>query len=66
MWGAIIAALVISCLLYAQKKHYDFLQRQEELRKGIELDSKISESLKEFTEYKKRVDVLTLKAGLKL
>lgn len=60
-----------------QKNHYDFLERQKNLDKTFNTSSHLTESITligdqvvklgtEFTEIKKRVDVLTLKAGFKL
>jgi hypothetical protein len=67
MWDVVsIMALMIAALLYAQKKHYEYLERKRSLDQTLTLDSELSEMLKEFQDYKKRVDVLTLKAGFKL
>jgi hypothetical protein len=55
MWGALIAALVLVAFLYAQRKHYEFLERKDQLNSKLGIESDLSESLKEFTEYKKSV-----------
>lgn len=63
MWALTIAVLIIVAgAIHAQKKHHEFLDHQKLLKESLHTDQHV----KEFQEYKKRVDVLTLKAGFKL
>lgn len=67
MWEWVFAiSLVLGALLYAQRMHYQYLERKGDIEKKVQADASMTEMWKEFQEYKKRVDVLTLKAGLKL
>ena len=67
MWELIvIVVFVLVALLYAQDRHYSYLQEKIEWENSLELDAELEKKLKEFDEYKKRVDALTLKAGFKL
>lgn len=62
----VITLLLLLALLYAQERHYLYLSEKRQAEFDIAQDQDISELNKEFQEYKKRVDVLTLKAGFKL
>lgn len=67
MWELIIITpLVLVAILYAQKKHYEFMERKQGAKRVSEVSAQMEKTLKEFDDYKKRVDVLILKAGLKL
>jgi hypothetical protein len=63
---ALVTPAILVALLYAQRKHYEYLERKLTLEKNAESEARFSDALKEFDAYKKRVDVLTLKAGFKL
>lgn len=65
-------SLIVFGLLYAQKKHYEFLDHEKkkmDVKAHVaELDFKCAEFDKyrhEFDDYKKRVDTLTIRAGFK-
>ena len=74
MWDQIVIfLLLITGFLHAQKKHYEFLESQKKrtdlshYAKHLDLKIEALEiSKKDFEEYKKRVDSLTLRAGFKL
>lgn len=53
-------------LFSLQYNRYSFLDRYEKLNKTTESQEEIDKLKKEFEDYKKRVDSLTLKAGFKL
>ncbi len=63
---ALSVAILVLGAVYAQREHYLFIQRKSEVDKIIRGSGEISSLKKEFDEYKKRVDSLTLKAGFKL
>lgn len=58
--------IVCQYLKDAQQDHYDFLDEQKEKKDIIVIYDALEQRLKEFDEYKKRLDTLTLKAGFKL
>lgn len=62
----LIIPSILIWLIYAQKRHYEYLEKKIKMEKNFEINSGLAESMKEFQDYKKRVDVLTLKAGLRL
>lgn len=67
MWELIIiVALILFALIYAQERHYQFIEEERDNSHSLELDAQLSKTLKEFEDYKKRVDALTLRAGFKL
>lgn len=69
MTAILITALILCGIVYLQGEHYKFLRGKEESRELIEFYTeldRIDKKLKEFDEYKKRVDALTLRAGFKL
>lgn len=49
-----------------QYNHYQFLKEKEQVAKAVLGIGEIDKFRKEFEDYKKRVDVLTIKAGFKL
>jgi hypothetical protein len=59
-------ALLMIGLIILQYQHYAFVERQKSLDKVIHGSGEIDKLRKEFDDYKKRVDALTLKAGFKL
>jgi cell division protein FtsB len=59
----IITIMILLALLQAQQKHYEFIQAQDEAVDLKLLNEDIEKKLKEFDEYKKRVDTLTVRAG---
>lgn len=66
-WHIVVITLfILLALLYAQERHYIYLEAKRQAEHDIGLDTDISELRDEFQEYKERVDVLTLKAGFKL
>lgn len=58
--------LLMVGLIILQYNHYSFLERQKTLDKKLSDEGTIEKLRKEFDDYKKRVDALTLKAGFKL
>lgn len=60
------AAILIIGLLFLQYNHYRHLERQKSLDKTLSTASDFEDLKKDFAEYKKRVDGLTIKAGFKL
>jgi cell division protein FtsL len=62
----IITTLILVALLYAQQKHYTYLREQDEAIDLKLLNEEIEKKLKEFDDYKKRVDTLTVRAGFKV
>ncbi len=58
----ILVALLLAALLYAQRKHYEYLL-DKDAREGVIITPKL---LKDFEETKQRVDALALKAGFRL
>lgn len=77
MIAVIIVAIIATCVLYAQKKHYEFVNSKlvKTTMENLEIylvkstnamEERLEQKLKEFDEYKKKVDALTLRAGFKL
>jgi cell division protein FtsL len=62
----IIVALVLSAFLYAQHRHYEHVKTMQEMEKRIEENVDLTQAMKDLADYKKRVDTLSLKAGLRL
>lgn len=58
--------VIMSGLVVLQRYQHEFLIRQKEYKDSAKLSIEIEQKLKEFDEYKKRVDALVLKAGFKL
>lgn len=65
MMGLSLGVAMIGAVLYAQRKHYEFLRAQKDSRDLSKLTWDLEVKLKEFDEVKKRVDSLTLRAGFK-
>lgn len=59
-------AILVLGILFLQYNHYKFIERKDTLNKIIMGSGELEEFKKDFEEYKKRVDALTLKAGFKL
>jgi len=62
----IMSAFLAQTLCITQKRHYEFLESQKEVKDANLFCEELEGKLKEFDAYKKRVDVLTLRAGFKL
>lgn len=67
MWEIpLTVALLSGAFLYAQDRHYRF-KTQSQAQAGASMQSdQLEKTLRDFEEYKKRVDALTLRAGFKL
>jgi flagellar biosynthesis/type III secretory pathway M-ring protein FliF/YscJ len=65
---AVIAsvAIIMIGLIFMQKNHYEFLKAQKSHIELSKISHDLETKLREFDEYKKRVDGLTVKAGFKL
>ncbi len=61
-----IVGLITSQLRDAQKSHYEFVNQCKNQHNYVRLSEELQKKLKEFDDYKKKVDGLTLKAGFKL
>lgn len=59
-------AIIMIGILSLQKNHYQFLKGQQDRIDLSKISQELELRLKEFDEYKKRVDGLTIKAGFKL
>ena len=77
MSAIFIVILILVGVLFIQSNHYCFLERQGEqktlsqLSESLDLkldsmDEELHDRFKEFDDYKKKVDALTLRAGFKL
>jgi hypothetical protein len=69
----LIIMISVASILYAQHAHYNHVEKKTKLddwEKDVMAHlleaKKFQEQLKDYDEYKKRVDALTLKAGFKL
>lgn len=62
----LVATIVMRNFLSAQRAHYDFLEGERRVRDVTYVTEELESRLKEFDDYKKRVDALTVKAGFKL
>lgn len=62
----ITMAILILGIIFIQHNHYRFIERRETINKTLMGSGQLEEFRKDFEEYKKRVDSLTLKAGFKL
>lgn len=62
----VVVSMLVGGFLFAQKAHYEHLKTKEECKNTSLLTADLEKKLKEFEEYKKRMDALTLKAGFKL
>jgi hypothetical protein len=62
----LIAAIIMGSLIYMQHAHQQFLLAKEHLTKRNDRSVELEAHLKDLEEMKKRLDVLTLKAGFKL
>lgn len=58
--------ILIAGLCLIQYNHYQFLKEKEQVAKAVLGIGEIDKFRKDFEDYKKRVDVLTIKAGFKL
>lgn len=56
---------VILCLLYAQRKHYEFLKSEKDQKNIDSIYNQMEGKMSELDELKKRVDSLTLRVGFK-
>jgi hypothetical protein len=61
-----VTGLILFALLYAQREHYHFLEQMRMRDEMLEESHSFEEMAEEIDKCKKRMDVLTLKAGLKL
>lgn len=59
-------SIIMIGLLYLQRNHYEFQSAQTENADLLTTQLENEERWKEFDDYKRRVDALTLKAGFKL
>lgn len=59
-------AIVVIGVLFFQFNHYSFLKSQRQVQDVTLASQELEKRLKEFDDYKKRVDALTVKAGFKL
>lgn len=59
-------SIVALAALYAQRAHYVFKSAKAQAKNLTELNGELSAKMKEFEDYKKRVDALTVRAGFKL
>jgi hypothetical protein len=62
----ITMAILVLGVIFVQYNHYQFVDRRAMLNKTVIGAGQLEEFRKDFEEYKKRVDALTLKAGFKL
>jgi cell division protein FtsL len=63
---ALTALIIMIALIYMQKNHYSFLSQKNDHEKMNEIQTELNAKLKEFDEYKRKVDHLVLKAGFNL
>ena len=61
-----IAVIIVIGILFIQENHYKFLENRRLLDKKIAASGQLEQLREEFDDYKKRVDVLSLKAGFKI
>lgn len=66
MWALFSVFILVIGALCFQYNHYAFIERQKTLDKSLSTIGELEKLQKEFTEYKKKVDALSLKAGFKL
>lgn len=65
----IVCVTLLICkyvMLVEQREVHEFKIRKINNEKNLELDVQLTAFVKEFEDYKKRVDTLTLRAGFKL
>lgn len=58
--------IIAAASLYAQRAHYLFRATKIQTKNLTEINGELASKLKEFDDYKKRVDALTVRAGFKL
>ena len=62
----ITVAILVMGVLFLQHNHHRFLEDQK-MKEQIDVPlEKVAELMKEFEDYKKRVDTLMIRAGFKL
>lgn len=59
-------ALLMMGLIFLQHNHYAYVERQKTLDKSMSTAGDFEKLKKEFDEYKKRLDSVSLKVGFKL
>lgn len=62
----VIVAMILAALIFMQAQHYVFLEHDAQQKDLDCISLELEARLKEFDEYKKRVDSLTLRAGFKV
>jgi peptidoglycan hydrolase CwlO-like protein len=66
MWAAICVFIVCLTALLMFSRYLDFVESMQETECIETFESQLDSMTNEMTEYKKRVDALTLKVGFKL
>lgn len=67
MWALPLAVFIfMMSLIYMQERYYEFKKILSDQNEQIKTFHELEEFQKDFEDYKKRVDTLTLKAGFKL
>lgn len=62
----VITSLIVGCAIYMQKKSHEHFERCKYKENEVKVNEELTAMVKDFADYKKRVDTLTLKAGFKL
>jgi hypothetical protein len=64
--GVVTAAIIMTSLIYMRKMDLDYFAEEKKHKDVYQVTAHLEAKMKEFDDYKKRVDNLVVKTGFKL